>query len=409
MIKKLSAASFILSIAVFFQTSSLSAGNGTIGASFLADNPSARQVAMGGVHTVNADAADGIHSNPAGLGLAQRSEVTLSYNTQQDNGNYGFTGFLQPVIRRENFSLGAGIGLIYYSAGNIDIHFSNGSPSRSLKSETAYAGILAVGARFGRWISVGLAPKYLNSTLVEQYSSKATALDGGVIIHPFPDLLKERLSFGGTFQNYGSKLNYKTAEQSLPETTAFGAGLKLLNHREYGAFSVSAQAENTLGENTKYRLGSEYALGARETSWEVFLRGGYRFRVETEDYSLGLGVRETNIEVNYAFVNVSGLDRTHRLTLSFRFGRFREPKLNESLGTLDKETDATLKGAKPKLLDAETEGKKEEPTRLIDAEKKRKSSKPLIKDETKDEEYKLYKESDNSTDYKLIEKEERGE
>ncbi len=400
--KNLAAASFLTSLIMSLSATVLTAGTGTVGAGFLTDNPSARQVAMGGVHTVNADGADGIHSNPAGLGLAKRSEVSLSYNTQRDNGNYGFAGFLQPIIQKKNFSLGAGIGLIYYSAGNIDIHFSNGAPSQSLKAETAYAGILALGARFGRWISVGLAPKYLNSTLVEQYSSKATALDGGVIIHPFPDLLKERLSFGGTFQNYGSKLNYKTAEQSLPETTALGIGLKLLSHPEYGAFSVSAQSENTLGESSKIRLGSEYEFGAQDSAWEVFLRGGYRFKVETEDYSLGLGVRETNIEISYAFVNVSNLDRTHRLTLSFRFGSFREPRRIESL---EKESDEMLRRASPKLTNPEMEQKATESYKLIERDQKRKSSKPLIKEGTKNEEYKLYKESENETDYELMKEE----
>lgn len=376
----------------------LEAGNGTVSALFLQENPSARQVAMGGVHTVNADAADAIHSNPAGLGLVGRPEVQLAYNSQQDTGNHGFAGYAQPIIKGASFRLTAGLGLIYYTAGNIDIHYSNGTPSKSLIAEYGYSGTFALGARFGRWLAVGLAPKYLKSTLVEQYDATATALDGGFMIFPFPELLNERVTVGGTFQNFGSKLTYRTAEQSLPETTALGAGANLFRHREFGSISASAQMEKTLGEETKYRVGTEYAFGLKESPWEVFARGGYRFRFETENYSFGVGIREKNIEINYAFVNVSSLDRTHRLTLSFRFGAYAEPRWKESL---QKDSEDALKQSHHQMLNPDDLKTKPEEHKLIDL-KDNKKSKTLMKDETGAEGYKLYKDSENQPKYELM-------
>lgn len=394
----LAALPLFLSSSVF-----LYAGNSTTGTDFLLENPSPRQVAMGGIQSVAAEGTDAIHSNPAGLGAPFRPELNFSYAAQQDTGSHGFAGYAHPILRRENLTLGIGAGLIYYTAGNIDINFSNGTPSRSLNAETSYAGSAAIGARIGKWLSLGAAPKYIKSTLVEQYSANAAALDAGAMIYPFPDLLGSRISVGGLIQNLGPKISYKSAEQDLPQTASGGIAARLYEHAEYGAFLAAAQIEQQTGEKSRSRLGIEYSFGSPTSERAFALRGGYRFGFDIADYSLGFGLREKNVEVNYAFANATTLDRTHRVNLVFRFGAYNEKR--KELIILDEEMsgkqekhrlidEKKMKDGDDGFRDVEKSLKRDRSKRMLDEKSGASEKNVLIKEEKKSEEYELLKETE---------------
>ncbi|MBI1979838.1 MAG: PorV/PorQ family protein [Elusimicrobia bacterium] len=297
------------------------AGSGKTSASFLLENLDAREVGLGGVFAASMDHQDeSLLTNPAGIAWSHRPKTNLSYANLYDNGSQGFVGHLQPLCRRSDFQLVSALGVSYFTAGNIDINYANGTTeSRTAEAGTAVS--FALASRLGSWISLGLAPKYIRSTLVEQFSDAVYALDSGLVLVPFPSTFKSRISLGAAILNLGSKITYRTAEQDLPMTESGGASLRLFDDAEYGSFLALAQIERVLGEKVRYRLGAEYALMSENWERAFFLRGGYRIQFDDEDYSLGFGFRENHLQIDYAYVNTIELEKKHRLTLQFLFGK----------------------------------------------------------------------------------------
>ena len=370
----------------------LSAGEGTVAGSFLLDNLSARQTGMGGVYAATADNSDAMNSNPAGLVLLPLPEANFSYASGHAESNHGLAAYAHPLELRPDLRLAFGAGVSYFSAGNIDINSSATKLTQSFKAESDYAGMLSAAARIGRWVALGITPQYVRSTLVEQYTASALAVDLGAMVFPFPELLKERLILGAAAQNLGTKLTYKTVGNDLPETEALGLACRILELPDYGAFTLSFQTDRTLGEVWKTRLGGEYAMGGESSDAAFFLRGGYQAQSDGENFSLGLGAREKNLEIDYAFVSNTVLESTHRLTLRFRFGslpveaRGLEKETGKEMEKMEREEGDELIG-KPENADGKL--KKEMPE-IESAPEPNK----LLKNESGTEPYKLLPESE---------------
>lgn len=296
------------------------AGTGTSSANFLQENLSARQVGMGGVSCATTEDSNSIQSNPAGLSLMNRPELNLSYAATQDNSYYAFTAYAHPIMKNPPFQFGIGAGVLYYSAGNMDINYLDGT-TKSFNAEKSYAGTLSLGARIQKWFAFGLSPKFVRSTLVEQFTATAFGVDAGIMIFPFPSVFKENVILGGTIQNLGQQMTYKTVSHDLPYTELAGIGIRFWDNEEFGSAIGSLQTERVVGEKWRFRLGGEYALGGQPGERIFFLRAGYRVHFESEDYSIGVGIREKNLQLDYAFVNGIELEKTHRFTLLFRFGK----------------------------------------------------------------------------------------
>lgn len=293
-------------------------------ANFLRENLNARQSGMGGVYTAAADDSDSTQSNPAGLSLLQRPEINFSYAPTRDTAQHIFFSYAHPIVQKEKFTFSFGAGLSYYSAGNMDVN--RGGTSRTVNAETSYAGFFSIGAKISKWLAIGISPKYVRSTLVDQFTGAAFAMDMGAMIFPLPNLFRERIILGAASQNLGSKIKYKSEEQDLPRTESAGIAIKPFEHKEYGTLLTSFQAEKVMGEKWRYRVGSEYALGGEVKERVLFLRGGAKIQFDSEDYTLGVGFRERNLQVDYALVNGISLERTHRFSILFRFGRFVEKR-----------------------------------------------------------------------------------
>jgi hypothetical protein len=210
----------------------------------------------------------------------------------------------------------------------------------------------------------------VRSTLVEQFTATAFAADLGVMVFPLPHFFKDRLILGAAVQNLGSKLKYKTSSDDLPRVNSAGATVRFWDRGpEYGSALFSVQAEQSLGEIARYRLGGEYSFGSGSDERQFALRAGYRIHVESENYSIGLGFREKNFELNYAFVNGAELENTHRFTLAIHFGKAVKLKVKkETLIELNKEM-------KPEEIEMIKEKKGQEKYYLIEREQKEKKNK----------------------------------
>ncbi len=289
---------------------------------FLLENLNARQMGGGGIYAATAKNADALNTNPAGLLYTPLPELNFSYVGTHSDGSYTSTNFSTPYWQGKLISFGVGAGFTYYTAGNIDINYANGS-SDSFDAEKSFVAQTGVALEVGKWFSIGAAPKYVSSLLVEQYLARGWALDAGILIIPFPNLLREKLILGASVLNLGAPVRYRTQTQDLPRTEAVGAALTLWNRERFDSFLIQGQMEKTLHEKYRYRLGAEYGLGGDKEKTFI-LRGGYLLHFDDKDYTLGLGIREKMLRLDYAYVNGTELGITHRFTLSLRFGKTEE-------------------------------------------------------------------------------------
>lgn len=384
----------IFFIIIFSQLNVISlvwAGEGKTTANFLLENLNAKEVARGGIGTVRLFKFDAQSSNPAGSAQILQPEINFSYVSSFDQSIYGGTHFAQSFSnKRQTFRTGIGAGITYYSAGNIDINYSNGT-TQSFSAEKSYAAGITVSGIFFNWLAIGLSPKMIRSTIVDQYTGTSYALDAGILFYPFPKHWSERVNLGAAIKNLGSKLTYKSKEHDLPLIESLGLGLDLWDKENYGALSVGAQGEKTLGENIKYRVGGDYGFGGGKGKRTFFLRGGYRMDFADEDYSLGIGITEANLTLDYAYVNRIELEKTHRLTLIFHFGKMKDEKYTPRADyelldkTIKKEEKIELLGPikeeKNNLIE-----EKEEKNELIKEEKEKSS---LLKNDQNKEDYQL--------------------
>src|SRR3989338_3408460 len=219
-IRRISLNFFILIFSQLNSTSYLLAGEGKTAANFLLENLDAKEVARGGVGAVKVLKLDALSSNPASL--AQ---------------------ILQP-----------------------DINFSNGT-TQSFSAEKSFAAGITVSGMFSNWFNIGVSPKMINSTLVDQYTGRSYALDAGILFFPFP----KRVNLGATIKNLGSKLSYKSKEHDLPLFESVGLGLDLWDNENYGALSMGTQGERVLGEKIKVRVGGDYGLGGEKVKMKSIL------------------------------------------------------------------------------------------------------------------------------------------
>ncbi|MCK5534649.1 PorV/PorQ family protein [bacterium] len=309
---------FILGLTIFcifyLQFTALGSNSeGTTGANFLKLKVGARGAGMGGAFCAIADDVNAVYWNPAGLGQLERKEVSLMYLKWWEGINYQFMGYVHPLGRK-----GVLGGSVYYLTMNdIDGYSEGGMPSNNL---TAYD--LAVVLSYGRklmgnkkisdqWkagLFGGINIKLIQEKLDDK-SAVAYALDiGSLYKSPV-----ENLSFGFNVQNLGGEIKFVEEGDELPLNIKVGTGYRMLNGDLLLAIDYNLPNDNDGYINT----GVEYWL------WEIIsLRLGYGNNNEVEEgISYGLGMNNGEIGLDYAFEPYEILGDTHRISISWRFGK----------------------------------------------------------------------------------------
>jgi len=363
----------LLAAGILFLRMPLWAGTGTTALSFLQENLNARLVGMAGAFSAAAQGSEGILTNPAGVARPSLPEVNASHGAFQDQSHQTQILYSHPFQFSNGRKISVGGALNYFTAGKIDIFDSNGTLTASKKAEESYAAGFCLSAEVFSFLSLGVTPKYISSKLLDQYLVSAFAADVGGMVFPLPRY-KDRLVLGAALQNVGSSVKYKDEQSNMPRTIALGLSGIPWEDDSRGSLLLTVQGEQILRDKITYRLGGEYSFG-RKGARAFFLRGGTHLQ-SSESFSIGIGAREKRFSLDYAFVSVGDLEKTHRLTLVFRLG---SPVWQE-------EKEETL---------VHVEEEKREPSREVlfeDDERRKKFRKSINKNAKDDSEYYLLKE-----------------
>lgn len=283
---------------------------GTVSGQFLKMGGSARATGMGEAFSAVANDSEAISWNPAGLGFAGQSSVTLMHAIYLRSLRYNYASYSRRM-RAGSWAT----SLQYFDSNAIDQTDAAGNRQGSFKlSEGALS--LGYGRTFmdlldGR-LATGLAVKWVHTSIVE--SAQTGAMDGGILWQPS---VKSRIGFA--VQNLFGKLNYKSNAANLPLNLKLGSAYRFTDSL-LGSLDVNVPKDN----RPNVSVGGEYKkMFAAAMAFAV--RAGYHSRAGSglgggSSISLGAGLARKKNGFDFAWVPFEALGSVYRISVSYSFG-----------------------------------------------------------------------------------------
>jgi uncharacterized protein UPF0164 len=291
-----------------------SMSSGTSGFSFLNLPVGARATAMGQAFTSVPNDIQGLVYNPACLASLTASQMSfqhLSYieSVDQEAASFGHAG------RDEEMSWG--VSTDYLRVGDITRTVATGqsvgdgfTEAGTFSTYDMAAGLSAAGP-VSDDLKAGGTVKFLHESLADA-SSSAGAVDAGILYR----LRDEHAWYvGASVLNLGLASKFADAAVKLPYT--FRAGLSGQPFSQWLLSTDYVKRVDTSGE---------LDVGAEVAPRRMFsMRLGYRYALTQPDlgglsnFSAGIGLREKQYSLDYAFIPMGDFGITHRITVSYRF------------------------------------------------------------------------------------------
>lgn len=307
--RSLWAAVLLCSVALW----SAEAGNrsGAVTGQFLKIPTHARAAAMGNTQVALAEGAISISTNPAGTLSIEGASFGSTYNQWFADITHAFFG---AAAKLEGIgTIGAGVTLL--STDEMDVTtpaFPEGTGEKFKAVDIAYT--VTYARQISELFGIGLSAKYITSNLYnKELTASSIAFDIGTL-YDIP-ILRTRLGIAVT--NLGKDLRYINEQYSLPTALRFGSRTSIIAddmHSLYASFQIGRPND----ADEQYNVGLEY--GFQEL---LFLRGGYKFNYDTEDWAAGMGVSLKSLGLNgsidYAYSHFKFLPATHMFSLEIGF------------------------------------------------------------------------------------------
>ncbi len=288
-------------------------------AQFLKIGVGGRASAMGESFVAVANDASALYWNPAGLTQFSENQIIFSHNKWVVDINHDFFGAVYHLDETNSF--GASFTSLSMQDMKVTTEFApSGTGEYFGFGDIAFA--LTYSRKMTDQFSFGGTVKYIEETL-DKIKMRGVMIDLGTFY--WTGLGTTRFAVAVT--NFGNNLapdgevvligkRSKSEWQAFAPPTMFRIGF---------AFEPYQTTEHTI--TTSIQLNhpndnSENVVAGFEYSWEkmFYLRGGYKFNVDEQNFSFGAGVSVpvsiAFITVDYAFTNFVRLGTAHRFSLT---------------------------------------------------------------------------------------------
>jgi hypothetical protein len=288
-------------------------------AQFLKIGVGGRAAALGESFIAISDDASALYWNPAGLAQFDKNQLIISHNIWVVDINHDFIGIVYHLDSDNSF--GASLTAVTMDDMPVTTEFAPfGNGEYFGFSDIAVS--VSYARKMTQQFSFGGTVKYVEETL-DKIKMRGVMIDLGTYYRT--GLGSTR--FAVTVSNFGSELapdgevilvgNRTNSDwQSFAPPTIFRIGFAFEpfeNEEHRVTTSIQLNHPNDNSENIV--VGAEYA-------WQkmFFLRGGYKFNVDEQNYSFGLGLNVpislAEFTLDYAFTNFQRLGSAHRLSIT---------------------------------------------------------------------------------------------
>lgn len=294
---------------------------GTSSLQFLKIGSGARATGMGESFVAVADDLSALFWNPAGISEFKENGVTFSHTRWFVDSEINFFG---GVYHLGENSLGLSVTSLSTDDMKVTTEFQPQGTGQYFKFSD-----IAIGLTFARRMtdqfSFGATVKYVEETMGEL---KMRGVVGDLGTYYKTGLGTSRFAvvianFGGQISPSGSvkKVDGSTQSewQKFPPPTLFRIGFAMepwMNETNKLTTSIQLNSPNDNAENLS--LGLEYSFKNI-----LFLRGGYKFNVDAENFSFGAGlnlpITFARANVDYSFANYRTLGIAQRLSVNLLF------------------------------------------------------------------------------------------
>jgi long-subunit fatty acid transport protein len=281
-------------------------------AQFLKIGVGGRAAALGESFVAISDDASALYWNPAGLAQFKKNQVMFSHNIWLVDINHDFIGIVYHVDAENTF--GASLTALTTDDMPVTTEFAPfGTGEYFGFSDIALS--ISYARKMTEQFSFGGTVKYIEETL-DKLKMRGIMLDLGTYYRT--GLGSSR--FAVTVSNFGAELapdgevvlvgiRKQSEWQSFAPPTIFRIGFAI---EPRVTTSIQLNQPNDNSENVV--LGVEY--GWRKI---LFIRGGYKFNVDEQNYSFGAGLNVpisiAEFTLDYAFANFERLGSTHRFSI----------------------------------------------------------------------------------------------
>ncbi|OGH60521.1 MAG: hypothetical protein A3G34_03610 [Candidatus Lindowbacteria bacterium RIFCSPLOWO2_12_FULL_62_27] len=276
---------------------------GTSGLAFLKIDVGTRAVAMGRTMTAIPDGVNAVYGNPAGLLKIHDKELTMTYTNWLVDMKYSHVGYGLPMSDRTAIAFSGSV-LDY---GKIEGRDLTGFPIGTIRGGDQILAFTLAHRRTKK-LGVGLTIKAMREKLSDE-KAKAVGFDFGMI----QQTGVEGLFLGAAIQNLGSRITFVKQADPMPFTYRMGAAWHLFEYR----LQIGADALKRRDAPFEYNVGLEY-----RPMKLLALRAGYSTENDLDDgLTAGFGIDVSSLHFDYAYVPYGDLGNTHRMTLTFRYGK----------------------------------------------------------------------------------------
>lgn len=297
---------------------------GTSSLQFLKIGVGGRATGMGETFVSVANDLSALYWNPAGLMQFKEIGVHFSHNIWLVDLQHEFFGGVYRLGNNNAFGLSVSA-----------LHTPNMKRTTEFQPEGTgdyfKYGDLAIGLTYARRLtdqfSFGVTFRYVEETLAE-LKMRGFLFDLGT--YYWTGLGNSR--FAVVISNFGPQVKPSGSVnlvggrtlsefQSFPPPTAFRIGFALDPvETKTSKLTTSIQLNHPNDNSENLNIGAEYSYKDF-----LFLRGGYKFNVDSENYSGGIGVKVpikfTTTTFDYSIANFKDLGYTHRISVNLLFDR----------------------------------------------------------------------------------------
>ncbi|VAX15841.1 hypothetical protein MNBD_IGNAVI01-787 [hydrothermal vent metagenome] len=313
---------------------------GQSGMTYLAISLGARESAMGNASVATVNGTQSVFYNPASL---------TSLN------NFGFViNHVSWIADTQLYGLGAAYSFGQYGTVALDVIYMDygeiigtrrvdksiderGFVTTGDINVQDYAIGLAYAFPINELFSFGVKIKYVHEYLgnvpiavkeidaanqLYEYEDRAWQINNwGFDFGAFYKIGFKDLVLGVAFQNYSTDMKYWTEQFQMPLTIKMGLAmdiLKLWNDESDFELNTAVDLLHPIDYTERVHVGTELAFKKM-----FFVRAGYKFNYDVENYSFGLGFNFTlgdfGASLDYAYTNAEFFGNVNRLTLNFNF------------------------------------------------------------------------------------------